>query len=49
MYSLSLHWVMKNMNYFNVSDKPDEGLLRNIEIANVFHHPVQTLNMNLNP
>ena len=32
---------MKTISYFNVSEKPEEGLLRNIEIANVFHHPVQ--------
>ena len=26
-----------------------KGLLRNIKIANVFHHPVQALNMIFNP
>ena len=33
IHILSLHWIMKNINYFN-------GLLRNIKIAHVFHHPV---------
>ena len=33
IHILSLHWMMKNISYFNVC----EGLL----IANVFHHSVQ--------
>ena len=33
---LSLHWMMKNISYFNVSEKP-----KDIKLANVFHHPVQ--------
>ena len=36
---------MKNISYLNVC----EVLLGNIEIAHVFHHPVQVLNMNFNP
>ena len=36
---------MKNISYFNVY----EALLGNIKIGNVFHQPVQALNMNFNP
>ena len=38
---------MKNINYFNVSEKPFGP--QDIKIANVFHHPVQAKNMKFNP
>ena len=40
---------MKNISYFNVCEqvKP-KGLLENIKIGDVFHHPVQAQNMNFN-
>ena len=39
IHILNLHWVMKTLAIL-MSAKP-AGLLRNINIANVFHHPVQ--------
>ena len=38
--------MMKNISYFNVCEA--EGLLGNIKIAHVFHHPVQALDINFN-
>ena len=38
---------MKIISYFNVSKKPLG--LTDIKIANVFHYPVQALNMNFKP
>ena len=44
IHILSLHWMMKNISYFNVCEA-----LGNIKIANVYHHTLQALTMNLNP